>query len=404
MSFKPVKALGRILNLTKRIRVIFGGTWAGKTYCILAVLISLAALKKRRIRVIGETIIALKQGAIDQFKDIMQSTNRWVEGRWNATDRAYHFANGSIIKFESYDTVGKAKAAGKWDISFFNEANHQFFQIVDACLIRTVEAVYIDYNPDNDFWVDTEILPRPDAEKLVLTYLDNDTVPQQILDELSYKLTLAETSEYWRNWCDVYVYGKKGNLQGRVFDDWKLIDTIPSEAFYVASGLDYGYNPDPSVLIDMYQLGNKLFFDEVFYQTEMNLNDMKQKIKTYPRRIFADHRPDTNNELRMSGINIEKANKGTVVSRIVLLKGYECYMTSRSLNLIKENKHYIWATDKTGGRTGEPIDKWNHAKDAAGYAANSALLYAKLKPTTDAKGPDANFIRGDFAGTNTTPW
>ena len=42
-------------------------------------------------------------------------------------------------------------------------------------------------------------------------------------------------------------------------------------------------------------------------------------------------------------------------------------ITSNSTNIIKEVRGYVWATDRTGKETGEPIDSFNHAWDAIRY-------------------------------------
>jgi phage terminase large subunit len=44
------------------------------------------------------------------------------------------------------------------------------------------------------------------------------------------------------------------------------------------------------------------------------------------------------------------------------------FVTSNSVNIIKELRGYTWATDRTGQQTGEPIDDFNHAIDAIRYA------------------------------------
>lgn len=379
--FKVNTAIKKLRKLSKRIKVVKGGTFAGKTYCIIALLIDRALTQseenKIKVTVVAESIPSLKEGAITQFKDIMQSTLRWFDDKWNATDRTYTCENGSVLKFDSYDTIGKAKASGKRNILFVNEANHQHFEIVDTLMTRTTDEIWIDFNPDNEFWVDSEIIPRDDSESIILTYLDNEYTPQTIIDDLEYKLKKAETSDYWRNWCDVYVFGKTGNLEGQVFPSWQVVDSIPADAKYIATGLDFGHSPDPTAMTDVYQKGKELYFDEVVYQTEMSNSELTEAIKANTpkglvRQIFADHNSNLINELRLRGIHIQKAWKGKVVDGIKILQDYDCFITSTSHNARKEQKHYIWATDKrTGKRSDVPIDAWNHFFDSCRYAVMS---------------------------------
>ena len=174
MPFVRTTAINKLLAMKARKKVVQGSTSAGKTYGIIPVLIQRATKTERlKITVVAETLPAVKEGAVDIFKTVMQETFRWHESRWNATSLTYTFANGSRMQFKSFDTVGKAKAAGKRDILFINEANHIAFTIADALMIRSKE-IWIDFNPDEPFWAHTETLKEPNSEFLLLTYLDNE--------------------------------------------------------------------------------------------------------------------------------------------------------------------------------------------------------------------------------------
>ena len=144
----------------------------------------------------------------------MHDTKRWREEAWNASTLTYTFGNKTRIQFKSFDTVGKAKAAGKRDILFLNEANHIAFDIADTLMIRSKE-VWIDFNPDEPFWAHTEVLTEPNSEFLLLTYLDNEACPVETIEDLETKMRKAFydidgdwndkaniKSEYWANWCE----------------------------------------------------------------------------------------------------------------------------------------------------------------------------------------------------------
>ena len=133
-------------------------------------------------------------------------------------------ANGARIQFKAFDSAGKAKAAGKRQLLFLNECNHIPFPIADTLITRTDDVVWMDFNPDNEFWAHTEIIPLEDAEFLLLKYSDNEALPDSIMNDLRQKQEKAKTSKYWANWCKVYIDGEIGNLQGAVFTHWKEID------------------------------------------------------------------------------------------------------------------------------------------------------------------------------------
>ena len=76
----------------------------------------------------------------------------------------------------------------------------------------------------------TEIEDQEDAEKIILTYKDNEALDNGIISQIEKNIKKAATSNYWKNWVRVYVDGEMGQLEGVVFSNWKQIDTIPEEA------------------------------------------------------------------------------------------------------------------------------------------------------------------------------
>jgi phage terminase large subunit len=155
--FQRTEAIDKLLNLSKRKRVVQGGTWAGKTYGIIACMIDRATKKPGFTgTVVAETIPALKSGALKDFKKIMQETGRWREDRFNASELHYTFASGYKLEFRSFDSVGKAQAAGKREDLFINEAPYIPYEIADALIMRSTELVWIDFNPTAEFWGHTK--------------------------------------------------------------------------------------------------------------------------------------------------------------------------------------------------------------------------------------------------------
>jgi phage terminase large subunit len=70
-------------------------------------------------------------------------------------------------------------------------------------------------------------------------------------------------------------------------------------------------------------------------------------------------------------MNVHPARKGpdSVRAGIQFFHSKPLAVTSRSLNLIKELRNYKWKEDKNGKNLNEPVDAFNHAIDAARYAA-----------------------------------
>jgi phage terminase large subunit len=367
--FKRTTATNKVLALKRRIRIIQGGTSASKTYSILAVLINKAIQQSNlEISVVAESIPHLRRGALKDFIKILKWTNRFNENQFNKSLLTYNFKNGSSFEFFSADDSSKLRGARR-DILYINECNNVTFESYNELSIRTKKAIYLDFNPANEFWVHTELKDETDADFIILTYKDNEALDQSIVDQIEKNKLKAETSSYWRNWWLVYGEGQVGMLEGVVFSNWKTIDTIPKEARLVGIGLDFGYTNDPTSIIEVYTHNGQRIVNELAYRTGM-LNSDIAKILPKNVVVYADSaEPKSIDEIRRYGINIKGVTKGkdSINYGIDVMQRNEYLVTSSSTNLIKELRSYCWDTDKTGVRLNKPAGGNDHAIDAFRY-------------------------------------
>jgi phage terminase large subunit len=368
--FKRTTAINKMLGMTARKKVIQGGTSAGKTYGIIPILIDKCAKENRlKVTVVAETLPAVKEGALDIFKNIMIETGRWIDENWNASSLTYTFAKGSRIQFKSFDSVGKAKASGKRDILFLNEANHISFEIADALMIRSKET-WIDFNPDNEFWVHKETLLEPNSEFLLLTYHDNEGCPVETIEDLKIKQEKAKTSTYWQNWCRVYIDGEIGSLEGVIFNNWKTIDRIPDEARLLGYGVDFGYTNDPTAIVEVYKYNNQRIVNEICYQKGLSNSQIAKYITTKLPAYCDSAEPKSIAELVSYGVNATGVKKGadSINFGIQIMQDQDYLITSHSTNLINELRKYAYDKDKrTGVTLNKPIDFYNHLIDSWRY-------------------------------------
>jgi phage terminase large subunit len=367
--FRKTTAINKILNLKKRIKIIQGGTSAGKTFGILPVLIDKAARHEGiEISVVAETIPHLRRGALKDFLKIMKWTGRFFEDRFNKSLLRYEFANGSVIEFFSADDSSKLRGARR-DILYINECNNVTFDSYNELAIRTRKEVYLDFNPSNEFWVHKELKDEPDSDFLILTYKDNEALDQSIIDQIEKNKEKAKTSSYWANWWKVYGEGQLGMLEGVVFSSWKLIDTIPKEAKLLGIGLDFGYTNDPTAIIEIYNYNGQRIVNEIVYQTGLLNSDIARMLPKHVI-VYADSsEPKSIDEIKRHGITIKGVTKGkdSINYGIDVMQRNEYLVTANSQNLIKELRAYVWDTDKQGNRLNKPIDFNNHAIDAFRY-------------------------------------
>jgi phage terminase large subunit len=368
-------AIRKILRLKNRIKIIQGGTSAGKTFGILPILISKAAKRPlMEISVVAESIPHLRRGALKDFLSMMKSGFRYVDKRFNKSLLRYDFDNGSYIEFFSADDSSKLRGARR-DILYINECNNIEFEAYNELAIRTKREIYLDFNPANEFWVHTELKNEPDTDFVVLTYKDNEALDKGIVREIEKNRLKGLTSSYWANWWNVYGLGEMGSLQGVVFSNWKQIDTIPTEARLLGYGVDFGYTADPTSIIEVYNYNGQRILNEICYQTGLVNTEIAKKLQKNIIAYADSAEPKSIEEIRRTGQLIKGVTKGldSVNFGIQIMQSQEYLVTSQSTNLIKELRSYCWDKDRSGKQINKPIANFNHAIDAVRYHEMESL-------------------------------
>lgn len=376
--FQATTAIRKLSKLDKRIKVVRGGTSAGKTFGILPILASKAAkYSGMEISVVAESVPHLRRGALKDFLKIMAETGRLKAHQFNKTTLKYTFENGSYIEFFSADQPDRLRGARRTTL-YVNECNNISFDAYHQLSIRTSEDIWLDYNPVSTFWVDNELIGQPNVDFITLTYKDNEALPETIVKDIESAKQKAKTSSYWANWWKVYGLGQIGSLEGVCIPDWRELEMLPNEARLLCHGLDFGYTNDPTSLVSLYKWNNAYIFDEVIYQKKLLNSDISNLLNTHDvsGMIYADSaEPKSIAELNHYRHRVYPVSKGrdSIVYGINLINQSEIYVTARSKNLIKELSNYIWMKDKEGNTLNKPIDAFNHAIDAARYALTSQL-------------------------------
>ncbi len=380
MYYSKTTATQKIASLTKKIRIVQGGTSASKTISNLLYLIAMAQTdtEKTLASVVAESTPHLKRGALRDFKNIMQGHNYWKDARWNATDSIYTFETGSQIEFFSADQPDKLRGARR-DRCFMNEANNMELETFDQLEVRTKEFMLLDYNPTNEFWVHTEILPnRTDAELIILTYKDNEALSKEIVDSI-------EQRKGRKQWWRVYGEGQLGEVEGKIYKGWIQIDEIPHEARLERRGLDYGYTNDPTAIVDIYYWNGAYILDEVTYQKGLSNKQIADILKNQEQQVLVvpdSAEPKSNDELISYGINVLPATKGqgSVNYGIQILQNQRIFVTKRSRNIWREYSNYLWETDKNGKILNTPEGGFDHcfAPNSLVYTTNGIIPIRNL--------------------------
>jgi phage terminase large subunit len=374
--FVETTAFRKIASLKKRVRICQGGTSASKTISILLYLIAYAQTDKKKTltSVVSESIPHLKRGAMRDFKNIMQEHGYWKDSNWSASDSIYTFETGSQIEFFSTDNGDKLRGARR-DRLFMNEANNNSFEAFEQLEVRTKDFIILDYNPTNEFWAITELKDkRDDVDFLILTYKDNEGLPEEIVKSI-------EQRQNRKSWWQVYGLGQLGEVEGRIYKGWQIIDEVPHEARLERRGLDFGYTNDPTAIVDIYYYNGGYILDEVCYKKGMSNKEIADTILAQEKSIMViadSSEPKSIDEIRSYGVNIQPAQKGqgSVNQGIQYVQSKQISMTKRSTFLIKEYRNYLWKADKDGKILNVPEEGNDHLLDATRYGIVS------FKPNT----------------------
>jgi phage terminase large subunit len=170
----------------------------------------------------------------------------------------------------------------------------------------------------------------------------------------------------------------------RIYRGWQPIEEVPYEARLLRRGLDFGYTNDPTAVIDIYEYNGGYLFDEQLYQKRLSNAEIAEILLALPEPqtlVMADSaEPKSIDELKKLGVNVIAAVKGqgSVNQGIAYVQSKKIWYTTRSVNLIKEFRNYVWITDKDGYILNTPVDFLNHLLDAIRYALSSYTERQKL--------------------------
>jgi len=376
--FTKTTATEKILNLHKRIRGVSGGTSASKTISILLWLIDYCQCHRGElVSIVSESFPHLKRGAIRDFLNIMETHRYFQPTRWNKTDYTYTFETGTKLEFFSADQPGKVRGPRR-DVLFINEANNISYETYTQLEVRTKKIIWLDWNPVSEFWWYSEVVPNNNVDFLTLTYKDNETLDPQIVRSI-------ESRKLNKNWWLVYGLGQLGEVEGRIYTGWRIIDEIPFEARLERYGLDYGYTNDPTAIVAIYYYDGGWIWDEVAYQKGLSNKNIADVFKNIPQAIIRPDsaEPKSNDELVSYGLTIVPSQKGrgSVLQGIQYIQSQKISVTKRSVHIIKEYRNYMWLTDKDGKTINEPQDFLNHTMDAGRYGME------RIQPTDEEELP-----------------
>ena len=376
MQFQLTTACKKIAALRKRLRIIQGGSSAGKTIAILLILIERCQAEKNLlVSVVSESFPHLRRGSVRDFLNIMETQELYNDNSWNKSEMIYQFPSGSKIEFFSADQPGKVRGPRRTDL-FLNECNNISFEVYTQLAIRTTGSIYLDYNPVSSFWVHEEVIPKQEHDFLILTYRDNEGLSPSIVQEIESRKNRA-------GWWKVYGEGVLGEIEGKIYNNWAIIDEIPHEARLERYGLDFGYTNDPTAIVAIYYYNGGYILDEIIHQKGLSNKQIADTMVNLKKAlVVADSaEPKSIDEIKSFGVNIIATEKGkdSVRQGIQVVQDQQISITRQSVNGIKAYYNYLWKVDKDGRNLNQPDHLFSDFMDAARYGMTSLIPVIRKK-------------------------
>ncbi len=376
-----------------RVFVFEGGSRSSKTYSIIQFFISYALSNPT---LPTRVVIARKKGTWiastiwNDFNLILLNLGLLPFCKINKTVKTIRLAS-TVFEFIGLDDTQKLHGLTA-DIIWINEAMEASKDDFDQMEQRTSRFSILDYNPSaEEHWIYDSVCTRTDCYYDHSTMLDNPFIPDNSRRKiLSYEPTeenYANGTVDIRKW-KIYGLGLRATIEGQIFSNWEIIEgDIPPWVTKRWNCLDFGFTHDPTAAAEVGFYKNCLYIDEKFYQTEMTTRDIIKAGKKMlsPYKIISESAdPRMVKELKDGGLKIKPVKKfaGSVVAGIDFMKSCQkIYVTSRSVNAIKELKNYTYQQDSTGKWLNEPVDDFNHILDGVRYVCLEELMGKHSKKT-----------------------
>jgi phage terminase large subunit len=369
-----------VRNAQSRAKIVVnqGGTRSGKTYSILQVLLVYALQNTGKIiDIVRKTKAEIRDTVLTDFIEILTNAGIYSGKIHNKTHDEFRI-NGNLIRFIGLDKAQKKRGA-KRNILYVNECNGITLEDWIQLSVRTIEKIYLDFNPSEYFWLNEQVLEkRTDYELIKSTYLDNyDFLKPEQIAEIE---NLINVDDYYYK---VYVLGELAEFKGKIYKNYGFVDPDLYDALDYSEriyGLDFGYE-NATALVEIKLAGESVYERERYYHSHKTDDDlvkwMLENDISMTDDIYADPAAAASiNKLREAGFNVRKAKKD-VRDGIRFCQGLKTFVCKGSDNLSKEYSRYKWKQTSDGKVIeGEPVKIDDHAIDAKRYAEYTHLYRA----------------------------
>jgi phage terminase large subunit len=340
----------------------------------------------------------------ETLKSLEFSVKKLLESKIEQYNAGYYFTvqdrrimskNGGVTIFEGMQnhTSESIKSLEGFDRSWFEEAQNaseKSLTLLRPTIRKPGSELWFSWNPNLETDPIEKLLrcenPPPGAIVVEANYMDNPFLPKELYDEMVYDRE-RDFDKYTHVWLGKY----QSNSESRVFKNWTIEEFDIDPNAIVRQGADWGFAIDPTVLVQCYIVGRKLYVPYEAYRVGCEITDTPSLFMTVPDSeswpITADSaRPETISHMQKNGFpKIMAAVKGpkSLEEGVEFLKSFDIIVHPRCKHTIDELTLYSYKIDPLTNLV-MPIlsDKDNHVIDALRYACEGARRAQKKKPTT----------------------
>src|SRR3990167_4337136 len=371
----------RLFDRDWREAAVYGGRFSLKSHTVARLLLIRARQEKTRVACFREFQSSIAESSHQLLKDLIK---QYEFSDFEVTDNSIvNRINGSDFLFKGlYNNEQSIKSIEGIDIAWVEEAqavSKSSIEVLTPTVRKANSQIIYTYNRllENDPVHQRLVIEgRPNTLIINVNYdiaIKYGMMPETVRLEMEDD-KLKRNALYKHKWL-----GEPNNVEGRIYKDWEIIDSIPHEARLWRRGLDFGYSIDPNVIVDIYEYNGGYILDEILYRKGMSNKAIADLINSQPVQclVVADSaEPKSIDELSSYGVQIIGANKGagSVNQGIQFVQAQKISITRRSIKTITAYQNYVWQTDK---RTTEhlpipddSIHEWSNSLDAIRYGFN----------------------------------
>ena len=367
----------RLLNSDWREAAVYGGRFSLKSHTVACVLLIRARQAKTRILCCREMQNSIADSSHQLLSDLIKL---YELTDFKVTDKAIiNTVNGSDFLFKGlHRNEQSVKSTEGIDIAWVEEAqtvSKKSIEVLTPTVRKAKSKIIYTYNrlfEDDPVHVRLVIEGRPD------TLIINENYDIAIKYGMIPDVVLKEIEDDKKNRPALYNHkwlGEPNTLEGRIYQDWAIIDEIPHEARLERYGLDFGYSNDPTAIVAIYKYNGGYIFNEITHQKGLSNKQIADILLNQPQAlVIADSaEPKSIDEIYDYGVNIIGATKGqgSVSQGIQYVQDQRLSVTKNSLNTIKSYRHYMWKVDKDGKMLNVPDHFLSDQMDAIRYGLSS---------------------------------